>query len=58
MKTTVPEVVSERKKGKKYDQRGKQKTKQDLDSYYKNLRFYSNQNGKPVEGFKQENDMA
>lgn len=54
----MPEAVSGRKKGRKWDQRGQQKTKQDLDSHYKNFKFYSNQNGKPVEGFKQENDMV
>lgn len=51
-KTNVPEAVSEEKKGGRWDQSSKQKPKQDLAGHYKKFRFYSNWDGKPVEGFK------
>ena len=41
-KTSVPEAVSEEKKGGRWDQSSKQKPKQDLTGHYKKFRFYSN----------------
>ena len=49
----MPGAVSKGKKGERWDQGSKQKAKQDPFSLYKNFRFYSNSDGKPVEGFEQ-----